>query len=415
MPVKWKMFLLLPGILVAFCFGVGGCAVAGKDLSVFRPAPAAALDSRLVAANTRFAGKLFGELARRDPGKNIFISPASVAMALAMTYNGADGETKQAMAKTLALQGMNEEEVNRAYAALRTILENPDPKVRLTVANSLWARKETPFNKEFLEINKKYYGAQVSALDFDDPAAPARINAWVSKKTRGKIGNLVDKIEKDDILFLINAVCFEGKWAVAFDPAKTIERPFTLGDGRQKRHPLMFQSGEFRYYRGDRFQAVSLPYGKGRISMYVFLPDPGSSLEEFYAGLNAAGWEKWRAGFSLRKGDLFLPRFKLEYEQTLNDALKALGMEVALDESRADFRKMCPVPPIVWIDEVKHKTFVEVNEEGTKAAAATSVRIKQAVIEDKFSLVVDRPFFFAICDDQTGTILFMGSVVDPEC
>jgi serpin B len=177
----------------------------------------------------------------------------------------------------------------------------------------------------------------------------------------------------------------------------------------------MSQSGDYRFFAGEKFQAVSLPYGTGRVSMYVFLPDPDSSLADFYTVLNAANWEKWMKQFSETKGNIILPRFKLEYEQKLNDALKALGMEVAFDRDRAEFRELIDLGQRrAFISEVKHKTFVEVNEEGTEAAAATSVEFGVTCVREEFSMVVDRPFFFAIRDNQTGALLFAGSVVDPR-
>lgn len=375
-----------------------------------------AVDSRLVSANTSFGFKLFAEVAKQDAGKNVFISPASVGLALAMTYNGAVGETKLGMERALEIKGMNHTELNNAYAQLRQALESADPKVELNIANSLWAKKGVTFNPDFLERDKQFYGAEVTALDFGDPSAAATINSWVSDKTKGKINHIVDQIDAQSILFLINAIYFKGKWSIEFDKAKTKDETFTTGAGPQKRVPMMHQSGKYNYYEGKDFQAVSLPYGDGRASMYIFLPSSGSSLDAFQRNLTAANWETWMKQFTQTEGSIAAPRFKIEYEVGLNDALKALGMGIAFDADRADFSGIVRGSGRVYISSVKHKTFAEVNEEGTEAAAVTSVEMRATAvrIQKTFQMIVDRPFFCAIRDNKTGTVLFVGSITDPQ-
>ncbi len=374
------------------------------------------IDSRLVAANTAFGFKLFAEVAKQDAGKNVFISPASVGLALAMTYNGAVGETKQGMERALEIQGMHHDELNRAYAQLRKALESADPKVELNIANSLWARKGVTFNPAFIERDKQFYGAEVTALDFGDPAAPATINSWVSDKTKGKINHIVDQIDAQSILFLINAIYFKGKWSIELDKAKTKEDTFTTFAGQQKRVPMMHQTGKYNYYEAKEFQAVSIPYGDGRASLYVFLPAASSSLDAFQKNLTAANWETWMKQFTQTDGSIAVPRFKVEYEVGLNDALKALGMGIAFDANRADFSGIVQGSERAYISRVKHKTFAEVNEEGTEAAAVTSVEMRttSARVQKTFQLIVNRPFLCAIRDNQTGTVLFVGSITDPQ-
>ncbi|HEY3137303.1 MAG TPA: serpin family protein [Blastocatellia bacterium] len=375
------------------------------------------VDSRLVSANTRFGFKLYSEVLKQSAGKNVFISPASVGLALAMTYNGAVGETKLAMERALEIQGMNHAELNRAYAELRTALESPDPKVELNIANSLWAKQGISFNPDFIQRNRQFYGAEVTTLNFGDPSAPATINSWVSDKTKGKIRNIVDQIDPQSILFLINAIYFKGKWKAEFDKAKTKEDDFTIGAGQQKRLPMMHQSGTYDYYEGAGFQAVSLPYGAGRVSMYILLPAKGTSLDEFQKKLTSANWDSWMKEFAETKGEIAVPRFKVEYELLLNDALKALGMGIAFDPVRADLSGIAKTQENAYISRVKHKTFAEVNEEGTEAAAATSVEVTltSAMQPRKtFRMIVDHPFFCAIRDNKTGTLLFMGWISDPS-
>jgi serine protease inhibitor len=382
-----------------------------------KPAAGVEVDSRLVAANTGFGFKLLAEAIKQGGGRNVLISPSSVALALAMTYNGASGETRRAMERSLALEGMSMEEVNRAYAALRGALESRDAKVRLEVANSLWAKKGAGFRQDFIERNRSFFGAEVTELDFNDPAAASAINQWVSGKTNGKIEKIIEEINREAVLYLINAIYFKGEWSKRFDKAQTKEDAFTLASGGQKRLPMMRQTGKYQYLEEKGFQAVSLPYGDGRVSMYVFLPAKDSSLAEFERGLAAKNWEEWMNDFAKTEGEIVLPRFKVEYEIELNDALKALGMGVAFDPNRADFSAMFQNATAAFISKVKHKTFAEVNEEGTEAAAVTSVEVMPTSIaqpRQPFRMVVDRPFFVAIRDNASGTILFMGSITDPQ-
>ncbi|MEW5785193.1 MAG: serpin family protein [Bacillota bacterium] len=407
--IIWGLLLLTAGLPAA-----AGCG--GAEPERVYAEPADHVDQRLVDGNTRFGFDLFHRLAGESPGQNLLISPASVSAALAMTINGAAGETSEAMMEALQLQGMSLAEMNQAFNNLITILRNPDPRVALVVANSLWARAGVPFKEDFLQRNRDYFEAELAELDFNAPQAADAINGWVREQTRGKIAEIVKPpINPLTVLFLINAIYFNGTWTEQFDKKLTSELPFHLPDGTSKDYPIMFQSGSYRYLKEDSFEAISLPYGdKGRVSMYLFLPAPDSSLAGFYRDLNPENWAHWTGSFSEREGEIGLPRFKFAYEKSLNESLKALGMEVAFDQGEADFSGMRPIPPNLFISEVKHKTFIEVNEVGTEAAAVTSVEMTlTAMPVDKFNMIVDRPFFFAIVDNQTGTILFMGAVSDP--
>jgi serpin B len=371
------------------------------------------VDSRLIAADTKFGFKLYSQLARKDASKNIFISPASILFALSMVYNGADGTTRQAIQNALELQGLKLDEVNAANAQLKSALEHAGPKVQIQIANSLWARLGAKFNPEFAAANKNYYQAEIRELDFDSGVAPATINSWVKDKTHGKIDKIVDRIDRDILLFLINAIYFKGDWTAKFDAAKTRDGNFTLVGGRQKSVPMMTQSGGFEYFENDKMQAIALPYGDRRLSMVVFLPKANSSLAQLHTMLTAENWQTWSKQLYNREGSISLPRFKSEYEVELNDALSALGMSEAFQD-RANFSKMLTPAKQVAISQVKHKAVVEVNEEGTEAAAVTSIQMRTTSLgPPPFQMVVDRPFFFAIRDKESGAILFMGSIVEP--
>ena len=343
-----------------------------------------------------------------EPVENIFISPLSISIALTMTYNGAVGETERAMAEVLGIEELDRNAVNRSNATLRESLGNRGPKVEISIANSIWGRQGVVFNPDFLERNREFFEAEITALDFSAPQALERINGWVDTNTNGKIKKIVQTIHPRTLIFLINAIYFKGSWQEEFNKSKTREDIFYLSDGSEKRVPMMRREAAYPYFQGEHFEAASLPYGDGDVSMYIFLPNHDSNLNEFLGGLNAENWASWISQFSVVREDssMILPRFKLEYEVKLNDTLKAMGMEIAFN-SGADFSGM---GPSLFISEVRHKTFVEVNEEGTEAAAATVV----VGIESAPPIFrVDRPFFFAIYDNRTKTILFMGIVWEP--
>ncbi len=373
------------------------------------------VNPKLLAANTQFGFKLYAEIVGQTPDQNVFVSPTSVAIALAMTYNGASGSTRQAMAKTLALSGLKLAEVNQANSDLKALLENPESQVKLTIANSLWGKQGMVFKPTFINQNRQFYGAQVTDLDFLNPDASNQINNWVKEKTQGKISQIIDRLSPDDVLVLVNAIYFNGTWTHPFDPSQTSPKPFHLLNGQVKNHPLMTQSGDYKYLETSTFQAVSLPYGQQRrLSLDLFLPKPGSSLAAFHKTLNPENWKTWLSQFRSRPGSVQIPRFKLEYSMQLNQALSALGMGVAFDQAQANFADLSPVS--THIDRVQHKTFVEVNEVGTEAAATTAVGITatSVPVDPPFNFVADRPFFCAIRDRQTGTVLFMGAIVEPK-
>jgi serine protease inhibitor len=373
------------------------------------------VDERLTEATTRFSFKLYDQLRKHDNDKNTFVSPASVMLALAMTYNGAAGSTREGMARALEIEGLSLEDVNLAFAHLKAVLTPADPKIQVNIANSLWARSGFTLKPAFIERNKKHYAAEITNLDFTSPAATDTINSWVNKNTNGKINKIIERIEDGDVLFLINAIYFKGQWMLEFDKKNTKPDGFRLASGEQKQVSMMSQSASFLYYKGQGFQAVALPYGQGTVSMYVFLPDEQTGLNKFEHDLTTENWSTWMNSFRVTPGELKLPRFKVEWESNLNDTLKVLGMEDAFT-ARADFSQMAEINSgnRIFISEVKHKSWCEVNEEGTVAAATTSVRATlTSAGPEPFSMKVDRPFFFAIRDNPTGVVLFMGSVTNP--
>ncbi len=388
-----------------------------------RPAASPALLRRLIAGTQGFGFDLFGRLVAR-PGaatRNVFISPLSIAAALAMTYNGARGATAAGMAAALGLDGLSLDEVNAGYATLLPLLTGGGPAVRATVADSLWARDGITLDPAFTRRVTAAYHAQLTTLDFRAPDASATINAWVRARTNGLIDGVVpDRLPRDAILYLINAVYFKGRWASPFDRALTRPQVFTRGDGDRASVPMMVQGGDFPYYQGGGFQAIRLPYGAGHTAMIVVLPDKGTDLARVQASLTAPGFDGLVSRLAMSRGTIFLPRFAVNYTSVpnLNGPLIALGMGRAFRRDAADFNAMFqpPRPIHPYISEVAHKAVMHVDEKGTTAAAVTSVGMAHAgaVAANQFTMVVDRPFFCAIREGTTGAILFMGQITDPQ-
>ncbi|QIZ69810.1 serpin family protein [Oxynema aestuarii] len=367
-----------------------------------------------VNAQLDFSLKLFSQIYAGQKERNIFISPSSIFLALSMTYNGASGDTQTAIADTLGFGEMDLERVNQENLNFQNSLENADDRVTLNIANSLWLNQNLQFLPDFVQRVGESYQAKIERVNFSNTAVTRQINNWVKMQTNGKIDSIVDRLDPDTLILLVNALYFKGEWSEPFPEEETTEAPFTLLNNEKKQIPLMSQSGDYRYLETEQFQAVNLPYGKGRFSMYVFLPKKEVSLTQFYESLTVEDWKEWIPELRSRPGTVKLPRFKLEYDLALNETLKALGMEIAFDRDRADFSNLADLET-AYIDRVQHKTFVEVNEEGTEAAATTSVGVTTASAPmNPFEMTVDRPFFCVIRDNQTGMILFMGSIVDPS-
>jgi len=371
-------------------------------------------------AVNRFGIDLFGAVMAEDSGKNVIVSPISAALALAMVYNGASGETQVAMDNALRLRGMSMEDINHACEMLNVLLENPGQDIELTIANSLWLKESFKFRPDYLERNASFFDALIQTIDFRSPGAAGTINQWVADATRNRIKKIIASIDPETIMILINAVYFKGAWAEPFDPALTAEKEFYMLSGDTIRHPLMERTDKFYYFATDQFQAVRLPYGDTRMEMQLYLPSQEYGLSRLLGDVKDENWRQWQDQFHNQEGTVMLPRFTLEYEKVLNDPLMNLGMTVAFDRNLADFSGMADLSgdQVIFIKEVRQKTFLEVNEKGTEAAAATSVTMALAtsVMQESvpFQMVVDRPFLCAIVDRGTGLVLFMGAIVDPR-
>ena len=379
----------------------------GADEITELPRALSAAEVEVIKAGNRFAFDLLAQASR--PGDNLFLSPLSASMALGMTMNGAAGETWNQMRDVLGFGSLAEEEINASYRSLIELLAGLDPTVETAVGNSVWTRLGFPVHSDFLDSVREAFDAEVAELDFANPAASVRINEWVRAATQGRIEDIVPAMIPDNVvMYLINAIYFKGSWTFQFDASDTRTEPFYLDDGSTRTVPLMTLREEIPYLENDRFQAVDLPYGGRAFSMTVLLPRQGVSVDSLAATLDAEAWEGIVDGFRETDMQLFLPRFRLPYERTLNDDLAALGMVDAFDH-RADLSRLSPVDGL-WISEVKQKAWVDVNEEGTEAAAATVVTIVESAPP---TVRADRPFLFFIRERLSGTILFAGKLASP--
>jgi len=375
-------------------------------------------DKQLVNSTNQFGFKLFREINESEAtDKNIFVSPLSVSFALGMTYNGADGETRDAMAATLELAGLSPEEINRSYRHVIDVLSQLDPAVAFAIANSIWYRDGFPISPEFVDLNRTYFDALVRGLDFGQSWAADTINHWVDANTNGKITEIINPpIPIETVMYLINAIHFKGDWTLPFDTGSTKNRVFTRADGSKIERPIMQTDTLLQYFENDLFQAVDLPYGNGDFSMAVLLPRYGYTPDDIIAQMTPEYWAVLVESFSDTGLQLGLPKFRFEYEKSLNDVLQSMGMAIAFAMGGADFGNMVTdmamLPGNLYISNVKHKSFVQVDEIGTEAAAVTVVEIGVTSME-KVLMLATRPFVFVIHEHETGSILFMGKIVDP--
>ena len=349
-------------------------------------------------------------------GANGIVSPLSVSLALAMTYNGASGATKAAMAQTLGIAAIRDEEFNRNSRSLLDRIQKADPAVQIEIANALWPQAGFRINPDFLRLSRDFFDAAPQSLNFrENPEqAASRINDWVKERTQGKIPEIIKDLSRSTVLVLTDAVYFKGRWTVPFDKKETKPRSFHLPAARSVMVPMMAQRGEYRYLETDSFQAIRLPYGNNQFAMYVFLPRESTGLPDFLRSLNEQHWNQWLSMLIPRKGQIVLPRFESTYGRKLNDSLTAMGMGVAFGPD-ADFSRIYPPPRWLRINDVEHKTYLKVDEQGTEAAAATTVGIVAKLVRaaPPFEMVADHPFFCAIVEERSGAMLFAGVVTNP--
>jgi len=419
--MKRRSLALLAALSLMAAAGCGQSAEKGTDGAfAAQSAPARYkvedVDVRLVDAHTRFSFDVFREAVKAEAeGGNVFLSPLSAAIALSMTMNGARGETFEAMRAALRMEELSLEDINRGHEVLSDVLTHPGEGMTLRIANSLYSDEGLAFKEPFLAANRTHYGAEAVAVDLQAEEAVKLINDWVDASTSGRIPEmLAQPLSADAILLLLNAIYFDADWRRPFPEQRTAEHPFRTGTGVAAEVPMMFADGEYEYMNAGGVQGVRLPY-EGGAAMIALLSEEGTDFRSFVESLTAEQWAAWRGTFRSAEGTVGLPKFQLAYESEWNGLLKTLGMGNAFDPDLAEFDAMIDLGAPVYLSAVKQKAVVDVDEEGTVAAAVTSVEVAaESASSDSFRLVFDRPFVFVIEDERTGSILFVGAVKEPK-
>ncbi len=373
--------------------------------------------AQLIKANNNFGLDIFREVRSESEKENIMISPLSISLALAMTYNGADGETKKEMEETLRVAGLTADEINTSYNMLIKALQSLDSNVIFEIANAIFYADIFQVYPDFIAVNTSNYDAKVERLNFSSPAAVETINNWVADKTHDKIMKIIDKLNDLDRMVLLNAVYFNGIWSKKFDEGGTKMRNFTKKDGTNEEVPMMSKEDALEYTSNELFQAIQLPYGNGQYNMVVLLPSEGKSSQDVINELNSENWKNWGESFHKKEHVMVtMPRFKFAFDSELKNVLKKMGMLQAFDSKLANFSKITNQGD-PYISSVIHKSYIDVNENGTEAAAVTAVIISVTSVGpddiQKIYFTVDKPFVFAITEKDTGAILFIGEVQNP--
>lgn len=373
------------------------------------PRALTAEERAIIGGTNAFAFGLLRAIADSVPtDRNVFISPLSVSMALGMTMNGTDGETQAQLRSALGFGTLPLDSANRAYRTLIDLLLGIDRGVDFRVANSVW-QSGYPIRPEFVARVRESFDAEARTLDFASPSAVTTINDWARERTNGKIPKIVESISASEILFLVNAIYFKGSWRSRFDVARTSPAPFTTRAGSRVSVATMRQKHHFAYARRDGYQALDLPYGRGAFTMTVLLPDSGTTVDAMLARLTPEEWRAVSAFPDTTEVEVELPKFTLGDGYELEPYLKRLGIRDAFDANVADFTPLSPASDGLQISRVIHKTFVDVHEEGTEAAAVTAVGIELVCVCSR-RFAVDRPFAFVIRERFSGAILFMGRI-----
>ncbi len=405
---RFALPVLFPLLGLAAC---GDPVGPGAEDITELPRALTASEKAVIQGGNSFGLELVRQVAARDERPNIVVSPLSASMALGMALNGAGGATFDAMRSALGFGGLSQAEINESYRSLMELLTGLDPQVRFDIANSVWANKDVPFHAAFLQAVQAAFEAKVASRDFADAATLKAINDWVKANTGGLIEKILDQLDPGMAAILINAIYFDGAWTSRFDPAKTTRATFTREDGSTVQVDMMNLSGAtFPFGGGPDYTAVELPYGGQAFSMVVVVPHGGTSARSFLKGLDSDRWQAILQSLTPRELDqLSLPKFTLAYDTYLNDPLISMGMGPAFSPG-ADFTKMSPIGDRICIDYVRQKTFIQVDERGTKAAAVTAVGMR---VVSFTGLIADRPFVFALRERLSGTLLFVGLVGDP--
>lgn len=405
-------------VTIAAILSSASCEKGNSDLDKELPDPIKielrGSEAEMVKSDQQFAIEFFANVFNEEAAeldKNFMISPLSLSMALAMTWNGADGETKAVMQKVLKLDGYTDQEVNEYYEKLREALLKTDPSTKLAIANSIWTNKNIKIKDDFIRLNNEYFNSTVESVDFSDANSVKLMNKWAADNTNNLITHVLDKTNPNALMYLMNALYFKGIWTSEFNSRNTSSKPFYSEDGQTKNVDMMHQKSSFNYNENQTMQIVELPYGNQAFSMIVLLPKEGNKLADVTQELqNSNSWGNLVSGLRSTQVDLYLPKFKTEYSRVLNDVLEKMGMGIAFEPGAADFSRMTDAD--AFISFVEQFTYINTDEVGTEAAAVTVVGIEPTSYQPDRTATfnANRPFIYVIRENSTGSILFMGAV-----
>jgi len=409
--MKNKLFILC---VLSLCFFAACEKDASKPIHEPKVLKLPVMSAEVITKSNSFGIDLFTKTAMVESG-NMMLSPLSASVALTMLLNGCSNNTYTQIQQMLGFDGMTQAEINAVYKSLVGQLLTVEPEVKLAIANAIWYRQGFEVKPPFLETMSTDFSAYVDGLDFSLPSALTTMNRWASDNTFGKIPEVLNEISPDAVMFLMNALYFKGTWTYQFDKSKTASEVFYLENGATTNVDMMHISLNANVYFGENYSALELNYGRTNYSMIILAPN--GLLTDFYDNLNEVEWKNLTNAFGLTeapttKWEVSLPKFKFSYEKILNNQLISMGMVDAFKSNMADLSKISDADLLVSF--VKQNTFVELNEEGTEAAAVTTIGIEITSNPQNNTFKVDKPFIFAIRERTTNTILFIGKVVNPS-
>lgn len=401
-------------VIILMALLTGSC-VKNQDDPVITELKITEKSAKIIEADNKFGLDLFRRIElQKQEGKNTMISPMSVSLALAMLYNGADGNTKKQMEEMLNKAGMSSIDINNSYKDLVAGLTSQDPKVELSISNAIFYRNSFPVKPDFISTNKTYYNAEISGIDFTKSAETlSKVNNWVLTNTKGKIDKIIEQVKQEDVMYLLNAIYFNGEWKYTFDTKETSNRAFTKSDKSIIQVPTMSIEKEFQYSKESNFELLELLYGSGKYSMLILLPDDGKNVDEIIKNLTTDNLNIWTKKMTEQKKKVYLPKFEFKYDNSLKDELNSLGMTDAFNEAKANLTGISDAGKL-FVSEVMHKSYIKVDERGTEAAAVTGITVGVTSVGPDLSFRVDRPFIYLIREKTSNTVLFIGKVVDPS-
>lgn len=369
---------------------------------------------RLVKTDQQFAFEFFSNVfdeEAKGEDQSFMVSPFSLSMALAMTWNGAAGETKTTMQQTLKMESYSDNDINGYYKKLKDALLKTDPSTQLSIANAIFTNKFVTILPGFIKTNTHYYDATVQPVDFSLPTTKDIINQWAADNTNNLIKEVIDKTKADDLMYLLNAIYFKGIWMTKFNAKNTSEKVFTTENGTKQTANMMCQTAKFNYTEDETMQVVQLPYGNHAFNMLVLLPKSGKKQADVVSALqNKEYWGKIRAALHEHEVEVYLPKFKTQYSKKLNEVLTNMGMGLAFSDA-ADFSRMSVFPAKITF--VKQDAYISTDEQGTEAAAVTTIGLEltsMPATPQKVVFNANKPFIYLIQENSTGAILFMGAV-----